>query len=65
MNLMGFGMGYGMWVWVTFTMSYVLGWVLGREQFGVVQSKVYLTYFRFNRLIWIFFIFLEFCWVFF
>ncbi|KAK9758164.1 hypothetical protein RND81_01G211800 [Saponaria officinalis] len=46
MNLMGFGIAYGMGVWVTFVMSYVLGRVLGREQFGVVQSKVYPTYFK-------------------
>ncbi|KAL9229063.1 hypothetical protein vseg_004579 [Gypsophila vaccaria] len=46
MNLVGVGTGYGMGVWVTFVMSYVLAQVLPRQQFGVVQSKVYPLYFK-------------------
>ncbi|CAK7344831.1 unnamed protein product [Dovyalis caffra] len=45
-NLLGFGIAYGMCVWVTFISSYVLARVLPRQQFGVVQSKIYPVYFR-------------------
>lgn len=44
-GLMGFGTAYGMCVWVTFISSYVLARVLPRQQFGVVQSKIYPVYF--------------------
>ncbi|VVA94997.1 unnamed protein product [Arabis nemorensis] len=37
---------YGTCVWVTFVSSYVLASVLGRQQFGVVQSKLYPVYFK-------------------
>ena len=37
---------FGTSVWVTFVSSYVLASVLGRQQFGVVQSKLYPVYFK-------------------
>ncbi|ESQ27993.1 hypothetical protein EUTSA_v10018523mg [Eutrema salsugineum] len=37
---------FGSCVWVTFVSSYVLASVLGRQQFGVVQSKLYPVYFK-------------------
>lgn len=37
---------YGICVWVTFVSSYMLGRGLPRQQFGVVQSRVYPVYFR-------------------
>lgn len=37
---------FGTCVWVTFVSSYVLASVLGRQQFGVVQSKLYPVYFK-------------------
>ncbi|CAN8239452.1 unnamed protein product [Cochlearia groenlandica] len=37
---------YGSCVWVTFVSSYVLASVLGKQQFGVVQSKLYPVYFK-------------------
>ncbi|XP_074273338.1 uncharacterized protein LOC141596954 [Silene latifolia] len=46
MNLMGVAMAYGMGVWVSFIMSYVLAGVLPRQQFALVQSKVYPVYFK-------------------
>ncbi|XVF73987.1 hypothetical protein PTKIN_Ptkin13bG0025800 [Pterospermum kingtungense] len=45
-NLLGLATAYGMSVWVTFISSYVLAGVLPRQQFGVVQSKMYPVYFR-------------------
>ncbi|KAK9270299.1 hypothetical protein L1049_025877 [Liquidambar formosana] len=45
-HLMGFAMAYGMCVWITFISSYVLAGVLPRQQFGMVQSKIYPVYFR-------------------
>ncbi|XVE55028.1 hypothetical protein DITRI_Ditri03aG0128200 [Diplodiscus trichospermus] len=45
-NLLGLATAYGMSVWVTFISSYVLAGVLPRQQFGVVQSKIYPVYFR-------------------
>ncbi|KAF5744227.1 hypothetical protein HS088_TW08G00825 [Tripterygium wilfordii] len=44
-QLLGFSMAYGMCVWVTFVSSYVLAEALPRQQFGVVQSKIYPVYF--------------------
>ncbi|TXG53377.1 hypothetical protein EZV62_022546 [Acer yangbiense] len=46
MNLLGFATAYGMCVWVTFISSYVLAGALPRQQFGIVQSKIYPIYFR-------------------
>ncbi|XP_054814028.1 uncharacterized protein LOC129314571 [Prosopis cineraria] len=45
-NLMGFATAYGLCVWVTFVSSYVLSRAMPRQQFGVVQSKIYPVYFR-------------------
>lgn len=46
LNLLGFSSGYGMNVWITFVSSYVLSRVMPRQQFAVVQSKIYPVYFR-------------------
>ncbi|XP_020973918.1 uncharacterized protein LOC107629765 isoform X2 [Arachis ipaensis] len=45
-NLMGFATAYGLCVWVTFFSSYVLSRVMPRQQFAVVQSKIYPVYFK-------------------
>ncbi|KAJ7949679.1 Late embryogenesis abundant protein (LEA) family protein [Quillaja saponaria] len=45
-NLMGFATAYGMCVWVTFISSYLLSRAMPRQQFGMVQSKIYPVYFR-------------------
>ncbi|KAK8477916.1 hypothetical protein V6N13_136935 [Hibiscus sabdariffa] len=45
-NLLGLATAYGTSVWVTFISSYVLAGHLPRQQFGVVQSKIYPVYFR-------------------
>ncbi|KAK7263801.1 hypothetical protein RJT34_31398 [Clitoria ternatea] len=45
-NLLGFATAYGMCMWVTFISSYVLSRVMPRQQFAVVQSKIYPVYFR-------------------
>ncbi|XP_028800417.1 transmembrane protein 205-like [Neltuma alba] len=45
-NLMGFATAYGLCVWVTFVSSHVLSRAMPRQQFGVVQSKIYPVYFR-------------------
>ncbi|KAL7176612.1 hypothetical protein ACSBR2_030034 [Camellia fascicularis] len=45
-HLLGFATAYGMCMWVTFLSSYVLAGALPRQQFGVVQSKIYPVYFR-------------------
>ncbi|KAJ0973213.1 hypothetical protein J5N97_021172 [Dioscorea zingiberensis] len=45
-HLMGFAVAYGSGVWVTFVSSYLLARTLPRQQFGVVQSKVYPVYFQ-------------------
>ncbi|KAL0016217.1 hypothetical protein SO802_003286 [Lithocarpus litseifolius] len=47
MNLLGLATAYGMCVWVTFISSYVLAETIPRQQFGLVQSKIYPVYFRF------------------
>lgn len=44
-NLLGFAIAYGMCVWVTFVSSYVLAGAMARQQFGIVQSKIYPVYF--------------------
>ncbi|KAL4389945.1 hypothetical protein HN51_010882 [Arachis hypogaea] len=45
-NLMGFTTAYGLCVWVTFFSSYVLSMIMPRQQFAVVQSKIYPVYFK-------------------
>ncbi|KAJ8541773.1 hypothetical protein K7X08_002589 [Anisodus acutangulus] len=45
-HLLGFAVAYGMCIWVTFVSSYVLARVLPRQQFAVVQSKIYPVYFK-------------------
>lgn len=45
-HLLGFAAAYGMCLWVTFVSSYVLAGAMDRQQFGVVQSKIYPVYFR-------------------
>ncbi|KAA8546286.1 hypothetical protein F0562_002975 [Nyssa sinensis] len=44
-HLLGFSTAYGMCMWVTFVSSYVLAEALPRQQFGLVQSKIYPVYF--------------------
>ncbi|POO00136.1 late embryogenesis abundant domain-containing protein / LEA domain-containing protein [Trema orientale] len=44
--LIGYAIAYGTSVWVTFISSHVLAGALPRQQFGVVQSKIYPVYFR-------------------
>ncbi|KAJ0085075.1 hypothetical protein Patl1_07382 [Pistacia atlantica] len=46
LNMLGFAIAYGMCVWVSFVSSYVLAEALPRQQFGMVQSKIYPVYFR-------------------
>ncbi|KAJ4701199.1 late embryogenesis abundant domain-containing protein / LEA domain-containing protein [Melia azedarach] len=46
LNLLGVSTAYGMSIWVTFISSYVLSFCLPRQQFGMVQSKIYAVYFR-------------------
>ncbi|KAL3324260.1 hypothetical protein AABB24_038443 [Solanum stoloniferum] len=46
MHLLGFAVAYGMCIWVTFISSYVLARALPRQQFAVVQSKIYPVYFK-------------------
>ncbi|KAK2970913.1 hypothetical protein RJ640_007604 [Escallonia rubra] len=45
-NLLGFSTAFGMCVWVTFVSSYVLADALPRQQFGMLQSKIYPVYFK-------------------
>ncbi|KAH7671132.1 FAD-binding type PCMH subdomain 1-containing protein [Dioscorea alata] len=45
-HLFGFSMAYGAGVWVTFVSSYLLSRALPRQQFAVVQSRIYPVYFR-------------------
>ncbi|KAJ9568026.1 hypothetical protein OSB04_003992 [Centaurea solstitialis] len=45
-HILGFSTAYGMCVWVTFVSSYILGRYLPRQQFGMVQSRIYPVYFR-------------------
>lgn len=45
-QLLGFATAYGTCVWVTFVSSHVLATALPRQQFGLVQSKLYPVYFR-------------------
>ncbi|XP_059280539.1 uncharacterized protein LOC132034259 [Lycium ferocissimum] len=45
-HLLGFAVAYGMCIWVTFVSSHVLARALPRQQFAVVQSKIYPVYFK-------------------
>lgn len=45
-HLLGFSVAYGMCIWVTFVSSYVLARALPRQQFALVQSKIYPVYFK-------------------
>ncbi|XP_047310884.1 uncharacterized protein LOC124914389 [Impatiens glandulifera] len=45
-HLLGYATAYGMSVWVTFVSSHVLAGALPRQQFGIVQSKIYPVYFK-------------------
>ncbi|KAF5192339.1 late embryogenesis abundant domain-containing protein / LEA domain-containing protein [Thalictrum thalictroides] len=46
LHLLGLATAYGLSVWVTFVSSYVLSVTLPRQQFGIVQSKIYPVYFK-------------------
>ncbi|KAG0494358.1 hypothetical protein HPP92_005352 [Vanilla planifolia] len=46
-HLLGTATAYGACIWVTFASSHVLAEALPRQQFGVVQSRLYPLYFRF------------------
>ncbi|KAL2467595.1 Late embryogenesis abundant protein (LEA) family protein [Forsythia ovata] len=46
LHLLGFATAYGICVWVTFASSYVLSTALARQQFAMVQSKIYPVYFK-------------------
>ncbi|KAL3638713.1 hypothetical protein CASFOL_016620 [Castilleja foliolosa] len=46
LHLIGFASAYGMCVWVTFASSSVLAGALPRNQFAVVQSRIYPVYFK-------------------
>ncbi|XP_010682507.2 uncharacterized protein LOC104897327 [Beta vulgaris subsp. vulgaris] len=45
-ELIGMSIAYGVGIWVTFVMSHVLAGVLPKQQFGIVQSKIYPVYFK-------------------
>ncbi|KAI3726578.1 hypothetical protein L1987_66376 [Smallanthus sonchifolius] len=45
-HMLGFSTAYGMCVWVTLISSYILGRHLPKQQFGVVQSRIYPVYFK-------------------
>ncbi|XP_020571552.1 uncharacterized protein LOC110018550 [Phalaenopsis equestris] len=44
-HLFGFSIAFGSCVWVTFVSSHVLASALPRQQFGIVQSRIYPVYF--------------------
>lgn len=44
-HLLGFSTAYGICLWVTFVSGYVLAGTLPRQQFAVVQSRIYPVYF--------------------
>ncbi|KAG8378471.1 hypothetical protein BUALT_Bualt08G0140600 [Buddleja alternifolia] len=46
LHLMGFAAAYGICVWVTFASSYVLAGALPKQQFAMVQSRIYPVYFK-------------------
>ncbi|KAL8122042.1 hypothetical protein AgCh_018683 [Apium graveolens] len=45
-QLLGFSMSFGMSMWMTFVSCYILGDALPREQFGMLQSRVYPIYYK-------------------
>lgn len=45
-QLLGLSTCFGMSVWITFISSYVLAKALPRQQFAMVQSKIYPVYFK-------------------
>ncbi|KAK4718987.1 hypothetical protein R3W88_017325 [Solanum pinnatisectum] len=45
-HLLGFALSYGVCFWVTFISSKVLAKALPKQQFSVVQSKIYPVYFK-------------------
>lgn len=45
-HLLGFALSYGECVWVTFISSNILAKALPKQQFSVVQSKIYPVYFK-------------------
>ncbi|KAM0032589.1 hypothetical protein Hdeb2414_s0016g00476701 [Helianthus debilis subsp. tardiflorus] len=45
-HMLGYSTAYGMCVWVTFISSYILGRYLPKQQFGLVQSRIYPVYFK-------------------
>ncbi|KAL3641423.1 hypothetical protein CASFOL_016391 [Castilleja foliolosa] len=46
LHMMGFSAAYGMCLWVTFASSSVLARALPRNQFAMVQSRIYPVYFK-------------------
>ncbi|PIA47120.1 hypothetical protein AQUCO_01400073v1 [Aquilegia coerulea] len=46
LHLLGLATAYGLSMWVTFVSSYVLAGILPKQQFGMVQSKIYPVYFK-------------------
>ncbi|XP_020593336.1 uncharacterized protein LOC110033633 [Phalaenopsis equestris] len=46
-HLLGFATAYGTCVWVTFVSNHVLASAMPRQQFGMLQSRIYPVYFRF------------------
>lgn len=46
LQLMGLATAYGMSIWVTFISSYILAGALPRQQFAILQSKIYPVYFK-------------------
>ncbi|KAM3308347.1 hypothetical protein P3S67_010091 [Capsicum chacoense] len=45
-HLLGFALSYGECVWVTFVSSNILARALPKQQFAMVQSKIYPVYFK-------------------
>ncbi|XP_022870246.1 uncharacterized protein LOC111389550 [Olea europaea var. sylvestris] len=46
LGLLGLATAYGMCMWFTFVSSFVLAGALPRQQFAMVQSKIYPVYFK-------------------
>ncbi|XP_016463861.2 uncharacterized protein LOC107786840 [Nicotiana tabacum] len=45
-HLLGFALSYGVCIWVTFISSNILARALPKQQFAMVQSKIYPVYFK-------------------
>ncbi|XP_059299427.1 uncharacterized protein LOC132052085 [Lycium ferocissimum] len=45
-HLLGFALSYGVCIWVTFISSSLLARTLPKQQFAMVQSKIYPAYFK-------------------